>query len=222
MPAEIIVISEPMLIPIWFYLYSVIAYGAVSLISFLISFFAFKLYKASSLASNKVISISFLALGIAFLFLTATSACTYFYEPYLKPLVVLSAVNYFGYNIYYLASLVAYVVLGVSHFPKKIKNKLFMFYLPLWYINSTAFHAISIVVLLYIVAVNIFSLLKKSSKKISRLNSCLVTVCFISMLAFHSLLLLTEFNVNLYLAALAILAVGFGSLLTMFIRVNEE
>jgi hypothetical protein len=103
------------------------------------------------------------------------------------------------------------------YLPKKIKNKLFAFYLPLWYIDNFTFHVASIFLVGYVLLANLSNLFKKRS-----LNSLLVTVAFLALEIFHIALLLIPFDVSMYLAAHTLLAVGFSSLLTMLIRVSVK
>jgi hypothetical protein len=217
MSVGIVLISEPLLIPIWFYSYSAVVYFLAAIISFITSFFAFKLYKVSSVKLNLFLLFSFLALGLAFSALTLTSVYTYFYKPYFETFYSLSKMNKMGFNFYYLTSLVAYVLFLVMYLPKKFSKRFFVLYIPLYYINLTNFHIISILLLLFVVIKNIANFYKKRN-----LDSFLVMFAFITMISFHSLLLLTPFDVELYLLAHVIITVGFASFLTMLIRVSRR
>jgi hypothetical protein len=213
----LILISEPPLIPVWFYSYSAVVYVVSAIISFLISYFAFRLYRMSSVKTNLFLSFGFLALGLAFSSLTMTSIYTYLYVPYLRGYASLTAVNTSGYNFYYLASFIAYLLFVLMYLPKKIKNRLLVLYVPLWYTNFTGFHIASALLIGYVLTANILNYLKKKS-----LNSFLVMFAFLTIEIFHLLLLLLPFNVTLYLAAHTFLVVGFSSLLVMLIRVSGK
>lgn len=216
MAIETIVSQSPM-IPVYFYVYSSLACAAVAFISFLISYFSFRLYKKSSIKLNLILSLGFLTLGIAFTSLAATGFYTYYYNPCFEDCVGLTTVNYFAYNSYYIISLISYILFVTMYLPKKIKNKLFAFYLPLWYIDNFTFHVASIFLVGYVLLANLSNLFKKRS-----LNSLLVTVAFLALEIFHIALLLIPFDVSMYLAAHTLLAVGFSSLLTMLIRVSVK
>jgi len=217
MAIELITILSPQLIPVWFYGYGAVAYGIVAAISFLISLFSFKLYRKSSLKTNLVLSLSFLSLGIAFACLLVSSLYTYFYIPYFQDDVGLGFFNHSAFNFYYLASLISYILFSMMYLPGKIKNKFFAFYVPLWYIDWTNFHILSIFIIGYVLLMNFMNCYKKRN-----FNSYLVTFAFFTIEIFHLLLLFIPFDVSLYLAAHALLSVGFGSLLIMLIRVSVK
>jgi hypothetical protein len=217
MPIEALLIPELPLIPIWFYSYSAVVYFLAAIISFTTSFFAFKLYKMSSVKMNLLLLFSFLTLGIAFSALTLTSVYTYFYKPYFEAFYDLSMINNLGFSFYYFTSLVAYLLFLTMYLPKKFTRKFLVLYVPLWYIQLTNFHIISILLLIYVVIKNIANFSKKRN-----LDSFLVMFAFITMIMFHSLLLLTHFDVELYLFAHVIITVGFASFLTMLIRVSKR
>lgn len=204
------------LIPVWFYSFSATAYFIAALISFLVSYFAYRNYRISSSKSHLLLSLSFLALGLAFSILTSTSLYTYFYQPYLKTEGSLVDFNTNGFNLYYLFSLAAYLALVMMYLPK-MKKQFSILFVPLWYINFASFHVTSLLLVGYVVlraAMNFF--------KQKNLNSLLVLFSFSSIEIFHLLLYLTGFDVTLYLAAHGLLAVGFASLLFVLIRVSRK
>lgn len=217
MAVETILISEPALIPVWFYSYSAVVYLLSAAIGFLISYFSFRLYRISSVKFNLILSLAFLALGFAFTTLTVTSLYTYFYLPYFKTLQNLSSVNNIGFNLYYLTSLIGYLLILMMYLPEKIKNKFFILYVPLWYTDFTTFHLVSALFLFYVVVRNVMNFTKKKN-----LNSFLVMFAFATMLIFHVLLLQISFTPTLYLLAHSFLTIGFGALLMMLIRVSRK
>ncbi len=216
MPIELI--SYPPLIPIWFYSYSAVAYGVAALISFLIGLFSYRFYKISSSRKNLIFTTSFLLLGIAFTTLTIASSYTYFYRPYFREYQNLNEVNYKSFNLYYVLSTLAYLLLVMLYLPKKyLPSGFFILYVDLWYIDSSTFHAFSMILIGFVLLRNFMNLLKKKNT-----NSLLVLFCFVMIELFHLLLLLLPFSVTFYLTAHALLATGFGSLLIMFIRVSRR
>jgi len=204
------------LIPVWFYLFSAIAYGLAALISLFISYFSYKLYRASNIKNHKFLSIAFAALGIAYLVLIFTSMYTYFYHPYLRGYYNLGDVNRTGYGFYYVAALTSYVLLFFMQLPegKKIFPVLFV---PIWYVDLTEFHAVAIFLLGFVAIKSFLNYLKLKSA-----NSFLVFFAFLMMTVFHLFLMLIPFNAVLYLAAHSFLLIGFGSLLLTLIRVNRS
>jgi len=217
MSVGVTLISNPPLIPVWFYSYTAVVYSLSAIVSFIISFFAFKLYKTSSIKMNLFILFGFLALAFAFSALTLTSIYTYFYKPYFETFHNLSTVNRIGFSLYYLGSLIAYLSFLVMYLPRIFKKKLFVLYIPLWYIKFTNFHLVSIFLLTFVVIQTLINFYRKRDP-----NSFLVLIAFLAMISFHSLLLLTPFDVELYLFAHIILTVGFVSFLTMLIRVSRK
>jgi mannose/fructose/N-acetylgalactosamine-specific phosphotransferase system component IIC len=216
MAIENIVTSQLPMIPVYFYMYSFLASAAVAFISFLISYFSFKIYRKSSIKLNLVLSLGFLALGIAFTSLTLASLYTHNYNP-LEDYENLTKVNNAAYNSYYILSLISYILFVMMYLPGKMKNKFFVVYLPLWYVDSLSFHTLSIFLVGYVLLANLINCLKKRS-----LNSFLVTLAFLGLEVFHILLLLTSFDVSMYLAAYTLLTIGFSSLLIMLIRVGVK
>lgn len=222
-------VSEPFLIPIWFYMYSFAAYAISAVISVLVSYYSYKFFRMARSKSSAMLLFSFLLLTIAFSALAFTSLYTYLYKPYFKEsfdLGSLSLVNSMGFNIYYITSTVAYISFLAMYLPndvrklgklfKTFKNKMPVLYVPLWYLNLVDFHVASILILLYVAARNIANFYKKRN-----MDNFLVMFAFASMLSFHALLLLTEFDSTVYIAANTLLAAGFGSLLIMLIRVSR-
>ena len=221
-------ISEPFLIPVWFYSYSAIVYAASALISIFVTYFSYKFFMMSKTKSAIILMFSFLFLTIAFSTLTFTSLYTYLYKPYFKhslDIGSLSFVNNAGFNLYYIASIIAYVSLLIMYLPKDIKkflkNKMHMqipvLYVPLWYLELMNFHIASILILAYVVVRNVVNFCKKKD-----VNNFLVMFAFISIVSFHASLLFTTFDPTIYIAANTLLATGFGSLLLMLIRVSRS
>jgi hypothetical protein len=207
------------LVPIWFYLFSSIAYGAAAVISLLVAYFSFKIFWSNrKMKTNLLLSLGFAGLAFAFAALTFTSLYTYLYDPYLKGFLSLSLVNIKGFNLYYIISLISYVALNIVYLPKKIMKKLKiapLLFVSLWYINSDVFNIVSIFLLAIVSLKAVRNFLKSKS-----LNSFLVMFCFLAMIAFHGMIYVLPFDITFYLLAHLVLAVGFTSLLIMLIRVN--
>jgi len=212
------------LIPVWFYLFSSLAYGLAALISLFVSYFSFKLYKTSNIKSHRNLSLVFASLFVAYSILTFTSMYTYFYHPYLRNVYIpllskylsLGEVNTTGYGLFYLASLTAYALLFLMHLPEK-KRILPVLFVPIWYVDLNEFHAIAIILLGY-VAIKTFA----NFLKVRSLNSFLVFFSFLMLTSFHLFLILISFNALWYLAAHSFLLIGFSSLLFTLIRVNRS
>jgi hypothetical protein len=204
------------LIPIWFYLITSVIYSSSAIIGFLVSYFAFRAYRMTKNKVHLFLFLGFLILSLGFAILSATSIYIYTtLEIYKSSSVSLNLLNYQGFRSYYILSSIGYVLLTLMYLPKKVMNKLFILYVPIWYASSFNFHLLSIILLLYVMIQSIINSIKKKN-----LNSYLVTFAFICLLVFHSLLLLTPFSQSMYVNANIFLIIGFLSLLIMLIRVN--
>jgi len=126
MPAASIgleLISEPFLIPVWFYSYSCIVYALSAVISLFITYFSYKFFRMSKSKSSIMFMFSFLFLTVAFASLAFTSFYTYLYRPYFQAssnLGSLSFVNSLGFNLYYITALIAYLTILAIYLPKDI------------------------------------------------------------------------------------------------------
>jgi len=216
LPVEISEVGEIFkLVPVWFYLFSAIAYGISALISLFIAYFSFKSYKSTDKKFYLLLFASFMILTASYCILTFTSIYTYFYQDFFRGFLGLNFVNYNGINLYYAATLIAYALLDVLYIPKKAKNRLHVFLVPLWYLNLSSFHILSVILLSFVVFKNALNFVK-----IKTLNSFLVLLCFSMIILFHLSMLLLPFDMTYYLLAHVLLAAGFASLLVMLIRVN--
>ena len=203
------------LIPVWFYLITSVIFSA-AIIGFLVSYFAFRTYRMTKNKSHLFLSLSFLIIGLGFVALSSTSIYIYTtLELYKGSSVSLNLLNYLGFRIYYILSSIGYILLTLIYLPKKFMNKLFIFYVPIWYASSFNFHVFSIVLVLLVMIRSIVNSIKRKN-----FDSYLVTVAFVCLLIFHSLLLLTAFSQSMYITANVFLITGFLSLLLMLIRVN--
>lgn len=222
------VLSEPLLIPVWFYSYSAAIYAASALVSLLIVFFSYRFFRMSKSKTAFLLMFSFLFLTAAFAALAFSSAYAYLYRPFFQAnldLGSLGLVNSLCFSVYYIAAVVAYLSLALMYLPKdasdfykklsKSTGGMFVLYLPLWYLDISDFHVLSIVLLAYTMLKNLFNFYKKRV-----LDNFLVMFAFLAMVSFHALLLFVPFDPTIYLAANGLLAAGFASLLAMLIRVS--
>ena len=207
------------LIPIWFYIFSGVAYFAAAAISLAVCYFAFRIYRTSRQKKIMFLSIVFLLLGIAFVSLTISSVYTYFYQPYLRDSlgISLTAFNKSAFSFYYVLSLLSYVTLFITYFPDEVRKKFYVLYVPLWFSGADGFHIVSILLLAFVVYRALSNFYKSRST-----NSFLVLLAFSLMAVFHVTMLMLPFDLTYFLVSHALLAVGFLSLLVMLIRVNRS
>jgi hypothetical protein len=211
---------EEMLIPLMFYSAVSFVYLAVAAIGFLVAYFAFRVYRIISEKSVRNLSISFFILSIGFIVLTAVSIFTYVQIQYYNSYSGIVFYNYYGFSIYYWLSLAAYLLLAFTYLPKwkkKGRRLIPILFVPLWYVDYTQFHLISLLLIGFV----IFRSLQNSLKR-KNLDSYLVTFAFTCLAVFHVLILLTTFTPFMYVVANSFLIVGFLSLLAMLVRVSRK
>ena len=218
MAVETLLLTEGRLaIPVWFYLASSIAYGTAALISCLICYFSFRLYQRSKSKLNLIPFLGFLSLAVAFTTLFFASVYTYYYLDLFKPMGNINQVNGQAFTFYYVASLVGYFILLMIYLPKSLKNKFFVAYFPLWYMDVFSYHIVSLAIVGFILLKNLNRLNKKSN-----FEGGLVIAAFAGISLFHLLQLALPFSPTLYLIAHGILTAGFLSFLWMLIRVSRR
>jgi len=207
------------LIPVWFYIFSGLAYFVAAAISLAVSYFALRIFKTSKSKKFMMLGLVFLLLGVSFLALTLSSIYTYFYTPYFKESVGISlnVFNSKAFNFYYITSLISYLLLFITYFPKESRKKLYLLYVPLWFSGVDQFHITSLFLLAFVVLRSLYNFYKSRS-----LNTFLVLLAFSLMAVFHTTMLLLPFDLTYFLVSHALLAAGFVSLLAMLIRVNRS
>ncbi len=204
------------LVPLWFYSATSIVYSLSAVIIFLVSYFALKAYKMTKNKPHLFLFLSFLILGFGLAVLSGVSIYIYTtLELYKASGVSLHWINNRGFLTYYILSSISYILLIFTYLPKKIRTKLHILYVPIWYANLENFHLLSIFLLAYVILRNVLNSFKRKT-----LNSYLVSFAFICMLVFHLLLLLVPFSTSMYINANVFLILGSLSLLIMLIRVN--
>jgi hypothetical protein len=211
------VITQPALttlVPEWFYLYSGLIYLLAASISFLVSYFSFKLFRITSSKSQSALSIAFILIGLGFALLSAVSIFTYQDAHDLDTDIF--NINSNVYNAYYILTLVAYLFLVMIYLPKKNDAKFYLF-VPLWFISAPQFHTTALLFFLFIAARSVLNFFKVKTQ-----DAFLVMLAFLMITLFHIFLLLIPFGIELYLAAHAFLIVGFLSLLAMLVRVSRK
>ncbi len=206
------------LIPIRFYGYDTIIYLASALIGFAIAYKAMKLHEMSGAKPHRFLYLAFTLLSVGMLTLSATTAFTYLKYFEAHEFIAFNGlfdVADFGYWIYFLSSLVAYILL-INAYSTKISEKFAIGFLITFnyyvYFNVLLFFLISFVA--FKTATNYFS---RKSK-----DAGLVAVGFVLIAAYHGLQLFTFASKLVYVLANLSLILGFLSLLIMLIRVNRH
>ena len=234
------------LIPLWFYWFSTAIYVLASIVGVLLSYFSSRLYNLTQKKEHRrlfyamvFITIGFIALSIANIhgftnFQYCFPACQFDLTNSNYSLVIKG-----GNYLYYLTSMIGYILLSLSYL-KSIKiekfspfaGKYFAF-LPLnsvllfetlWHgflypfdnFIFQLFHLLSIIVLAYINFNTITNYLVLKTK-----YSFPVMVAFLFIGAYHFLMALTPFKPIVFAAAHLSLLAGLLSLLYMMIQVNR-
>ncbi len=205
-------------IPARIYGFDSAIYVAAAIIGFLVSYYAFRLYNVTNKKSHFYFYLSFTLLSMSFSVLSLVSIFNFLNFETFSPISLFDQIVYvddFGFWIYYAASLVAYILLALAYLPEKAK--FFPIALPLWYKGFPYFQVASIFMLSYVIfrsAVNY--------KESRSTNSALVLLSFLSLGLYHLLSFMAFFSKFAYVAAHLFLILGFGSLLTMLLRVSKR
>jgi len=205
------------LIPTRFYGFDSIMYLASAIIGFLISYYAFKLFKITSKKHHFYLYIGFTVLSIGFLTLALTTGYVYLGYFTYKQFTAFDTVSYvddFGYWIYYLSSFTAYVLFVLMYLAEDLGVPILI---PPWYKGFPYFHITSFFLLSYVVFRNATNYAIKRNK-----NSFLVTLGFALIAGYHFLLFFTSFSKIMYVLAHLSLLAGFISLLAMLVRVTRK
>jgi len=207
------------LIPVWFYIFSGLAYFTSAAVSLAVSYYALRIYRTSKSKKFAMLSVVFAVLGVAYLALTLSSVYTYYYQSYFREElgISLNVFNRQAFNFYYITSLISYVLLFATYFPKDTAKRLHVLYVPLWFSSLADFHLASLFLLVFVITRAAHNFYKYRSA-----NTMLVLAAFALMAVFHVATLLLPFDLTLYILSHALLAAGFASLLMMLIRVNRS
>lgn len=207
-----------MLLPVRFYGYDSLIYLACALIGFLISYKAYKLHSITEDKRHFYLYSAFTLLSVGFLIISITSAYSYS-KFFLQGQEIVFNPNFdladMGYWIYFFSSLISYILFALMYLPEEHKSK-FLLVLPI----SLNYYSYFNTVLLFLIA---FTALRSAMNYFSKrsFNSFLVMACFISICAYHTILLFTPFHKIFYIMAHVFLIVGFLSLLTMLLKVGK-
>ena len=203
------------LVPVWFYAYSAVAYGIAAIVSLLVGYFAYQIFKRSGVKPGLIMAVSFFLLTIGFAALTLSSIINYVSGSAMEVFENLGRINNLAFFAYYILSAVSYSILLLMYLPKKFRFH--VLYVPLWYLSSDLFHILSLGLVGAIFAINLIGYLKKKNG-----DKGLVLLAFAFIAVYHFVLFALPFNVTLYLIAHLILVLGFLSLFFMLVRVRGK
>lgn len=204
-------------IPLRFLGFDSLMYFISAFIGFLISYYAFKLYRITKKRSHFSLHLSFAILSIGFLVLTLTTGYFYLNYSIFKQFTAFDEISYvddFGYWIYYISSLVAYSLLALTYFSEDWKLPIM---LPIWAKGFPYFHVASFFILSYVIFKNAVNYGIKKNK-----NAFLVTLGFTLIGGYHFLMFFASFSRFIYILADLSLLLGFMSLLMMLARVSRK
>ena len=204
-------------IPLRFLGFDSLMYLLSAFVGFLISYYAFKLYKVTKKRSHFTLHLSFTILSIGLLVLVLTTAYFYMNYYFYKEFTAFDPISYvddFGYWIYYLSSLLANSLLAFTYFSEDWKLPIL---LPVWATGFPYFHITSFLILSYVVFKNAINYWMRRNK-----NAFLVTLGFILIACYHFLMFFSFFHRFIYALADLSLLLGFMSLLLMLSRVCRK
>lgn len=204
-------------IPLRFLGFDSLMYLISAFIGFLISYYAFKLYKVTKKKRHLYLHLSFAILSIGLLILVLTTG--YFYINYyvfeqFTAFDEISSVDDFGYWIYYISSLIAYSLLALTYLSEDWKLPIMI---PVWAKGFPYFHITSFLILSYVIFKNAVNYGIKKNK-----NAFLVTLGFTLIGGYHFLMFFSFFSRYIYVLAHLSLLLGFMSLLAMLVRVSRK
>ncbi len=208
-------------IPLVFFGVDSAIYLVAAIIGFFVAYYAYRTYDLTHQRQHFYLTAGFIILSLGFLTLALSSLYGY---------LSLSAaaagttifdnafdVHDFGYWIYYIASVIAYLCFAVMYLPQKAKvPTLAAFVVPLWFEAYPFFHLLSFVLIAFVVMrTSINFLLRKSTR------SFLVAFAFGCFAIFHALLLLSALRGLIYVLAHGFLFLGTISLLLVLMQLRS-
>lgn len=212
------IMSLSVLIPRWFFGIDVIFYVVALLIGLATAYYAYKVYAITGKKQHLYLFMGFVILSIGFLSLVLTSS--YISVLALNPEFVIYNTTFdimdFGFIMYYLISVVAYVFFNLMYLPEQKKTSIFGI-LPWWFVIFPFFHLFSVLLL----AFPIFKSFVNWNQNRSR-SSFAVFVAFGCIGLFHLLSFMTFSKAMFYVLANVFLILGFLSLLLVLFRVSRR
>ena len=210
-------VSE-VLIPVRFYGYDSIIYFISALIGFMITYRALKLHQFTGAPAHRNFYLSFLILSAGMLTLSLSTGYTYvkFFESH--EFIAFNGafdVSDMGYWIYFLSSLVAYIMLLGSYDKGKNPEKF-----AIGFLITFNYYAYFNVILFFLIALVAFRAAANSLSKKST-ESRLVALGFILIALYHGLQLFTFASKIVYVLSNLALVFGFLSLLVMLLKVEN-
>ncbi len=207
-------------VPKWFFGFDSVIYLFVAIVGFLITYYSYKVYDATSKKQHLFLYWGFKIISVGFLLLSITRIYSYgIVLPSCTDVCVLTtsgsafSITDFGYWIYFGASTLAYLMFILTSMSEKIKMPL-MFILPVWYAAFPYFHITSIFLMAFIVFNSLLNFLRAKN-----LTTVLVLLAFIFISIFHLSLIVIPINETVYVLAHFFLLLGFLSFLFMLVRV---
>lgn len=236
-------------IPVWSYVFGTMTYVLAALVGIPLSYFSFRLYSLTGKREQRFLFYAMVFITLGFFILSVVNIYGFSNFQSCFPICQfdLTDPNYSfvikgGNYVYYLTSLIGYILFALTYL-KSIKiekilaylsPKKFLFILPF----STAslgpilnqnflypfenlifqlFHLLAIVILSYINFNTVTNYLVLKSK-----NSFPVMVGFLSIGLYHFLMALTSFKPIIFVVAHLSLLIGLLSLLWMLVKVNSK
>jgi len=202
------------------------------LVSFFISFYSFRIYRLIKDKHYEWFSLAFLLLGISFIFKIFSNMTflhrfeieqSNFVFTFMSHLEYMEIINFFSFIFYKTFHLIGFLLLFLILSKNEEKNKnLLFFYLSLIvvlfsiYFNFV-FHITVVFILIYLTLY-----FYENHKKVENMNSFLVFISFLIILASHLFFIFSDVHGLFYLFGEVLLLIGFLCLLANQIKLKIE
>lgn len=204
----------------------------IVIVSFIISFYSHKVYKLIKEDNYRYFSLSFLFIGISFIFkilsdLTVLHKAVIQYYNFVfvvwKQLEFLQQINFFSFILYKIFNLIGFLILFLIVTKTNKKEKVFMFFYMsfITVLFSIYFNFIFNVTLVFIL-VFLTEHFYQNYRNIKSLNSKLVLIAFVIILISHLFFIFVGIHGFFYLFGEILILFGFLFLLFNHIILNRK
>ncbi|RLI97220.1 MAG: hypothetical protein DRO99_03270 [Candidatus Aenigmatarchaeota archaeon] len=207
------------LIPRWFFGIDSLFYIAALLIGLATAFYAYKVHSITGKRQHFYLFMGFTVLSVAFLSLALTSS--YISINAMSPEFIIYNTTFdimdFGFLMYYIISMVAYMFFIMMYLPEEKKKKPIFSILPWWFAIFPFFHMLSVLMLAFPVFRSFINWHDTKTR-----SGLAVFMAFAGIGMFHVLSFFTFFKATFYVIANVFLILGFLSLLAVLFRVSRR
>lgn len=209
-------------IPLVFFGVDSAIYLVAAVIGFFVAYYAYRTYDLTRHRQHFYLTAGFMVLSLGFATLALSSLFGYLSLSQLAAGGTIFDnvfdVHDFGYWLYYLASIVAYLCFVLMYLPEKARiPTLALLPLPLWFEAYPFFHILSFLLMAYVGMRTVMNWLMHRSSR-----SFLVAFSFSCFAVFHALLLLSALRGLIYVLAHGFLFLGTIGLLLVLMQLRKS